>query len=1034
MSDLLLPDIFFGWLDVRQPTKAEMDEYYKEKEREKQQQERAKAAKAAKQDEAQHKQKLAQIKAQVEYEARRDRLDDVARELLDSLPTSAKLVETLRKARYEAVTILSKPDPTNGADYAAALAVLQKVKIEDALAAGRKLDAAASEKAAGTYKVASKQATDITARLDAPTSLLTQEATDGLRAKLTAQTKRLRTPAFDASLDRDVRAELSKIDADVTKHEDFATNVKATLEDRRQAANLRLADLQTTLTDTQYALLARHLGGLDALVADRDFIAGVDLIDAFNGAADKAEADAKPGKELWASNSGQIPALLKTAREQLASASPAVKDKAAEAIATLEGLQQETPGKTITYALAVQKLQECNDLVGGLKSESEKFGAFVGEREEAAKAVKEAAAEVTAALLALDKMVKEVDESAAEGAASADSREQFTALTTGFEERSKTAFDAAGLDAEGTIAKLISLAEAINKAASSGDTVAGLITEQVLATARAGYEAARGKASSEIERVRGMNASEAGTFAAKLPAIDDTVKSATLAAEIAKPVKDVEALEKDAKSRGDELAAELLEEQTNRTKQADALALKLGELDEAVKAIGNDKRRADYEKLHAALLAGLEQQRAMIALPQLSLLSAAEPELVKLGSDIDDAIAAAKGAESWFGGDVVNFTDIKGYIADMKKRLAETELRRFLGTSVFQKTQELSEIEKSVGSDPIIDLRRKIATLGRSITALEAKLVDVTKDYAAFVKQVETIKAKLKGDIFGPVPKYTESLKGELDATLPQAASEGGLPNAQQEAQRLSTLVDTYLKDNVRDRRGVPVALADREKEAVAADQADKENGAKWDGAYNVLSGELDRLSGIDRAELGNLKKTLNDANKNFKKDGVYDAAMARLRAVRERVELLRANPQGLKLSSRNRLPEVNQKWKDGLVTFRDDLKATGDALMVERDNGLDTAGSKAVTATLASVRALFSAAAFDKPLAAMTSASGTDKTRAAAREEALRDLRRFRAYLNEDYRLQELARNPWVKSMNGTLAGLNSALADLETNMMASL
>ena len=52
----------------------------------------------------------------------------------------------------------------------------------------------------------------------------------------------------------------------------------------------------------------------------------------------------------------------------------------------------------------------------------------------------------------------------------------------------------------------------------------------------------------------------------------------------------------------------------------------------------------------------------------------------------------------------------------------------------------------------------------------------------------------------------------------------------------------------------------------------------------------------------------------------------------------------------------------------------------------------------------------------------------------ALRDLRRFRAYLNEDYRLLELGRNPWVKSANGTIAALNAALADLENNMMVSL
>ena len=97
------------------------------------------------------------------------------------------------------------------------------------------------------------------------------------------------------------------------------------------------------------------------------------------------------------------------------------------------------------------------------------------------------------------------------------------------------------------------------------------------------------------------------------------------------------------------------------------------------------------------------------------------------------------------------------------------------------------------------------------------------------------------------------------------------------------------------------------------------------EGSYNVLNGELGRLTGIDKAELGNLKKMLNDANAAFRKDGVYDVAMAKLRAVRERMALLVANPQGLQLSARNRLPEVNQKWKDSVTGFKEELKTLGD-------------------------------------------------------------------------------------------------------------
>ncbi len=929
MSGFLFPDVFFPWLDVplqlpepRQLTAEELAAHRRDEARDR-------AAKAAKQDEGLHKQKLVQVKAQVEYEARRDRLDDAVRELWQAKPLTDKLVESLKTARGNAVRILASADPMKGPDYAAALAALEKVKIADTLEAGRKLIAETDGKAATTYPACSREAKLVTDRLDASDSLLAQEAADAFRARLAEQTNRLRTPRFDRTVDAEVQDKLDELLSEVTGTEQVAAVNKINVDQEKAAATQRLARLQPMLTDTQHALLARQLGGLDALQADRDFVAALELLGAFDASANKAEADASPGKDQWDRTKTNIPTLLQTARQQLASPSPAVKQQAQAAIDALQAMAAETPGKTITYAVAVARLEESRRLVGGLDAESKKFNQFIGERDKAAVAVAEAANSVTSSLEALDRIVEVIDPADNKGAASADFRLQFDAQTSEFEARSKTAFDTAGLDAEATVAKLTSLASTILETSRNSQAVSKLIGDQKLAEARARYEAARTPAAAGVEHVRGMSTATAVELAVELASIDDNVRAATLPGQIDKPIADVRALAKRAEERADASANELGQKQTNLTKQADEITTKLGTLDEAVKAIGNDKRRADYEKLHAALTAALEQQRAVIALLQLSLLDAAVPELAKLDRDVDEAIAATKGAESWFGGDTVNFSDIKGYFADMKKRLNETELRRFMGTSVFQKTQELAELEKSLGSDPIMDLRRKISALGRSITALEDQAADASKNYDAFVKEVDAIKAKLKGDIFQQTPKYTEYLKGELDGTLPQAASEGGLANARQEAQRLDKLIDDYLKDKVKDQRGVPVALADREKEAVAADSAEQESAARWEGSYNVLNGELGRLTGIDKAELGNLKKMLNDANAAFRKDGVYDVAMAKLRAVRERMALLVANPQGLQLSARNRLPEVNQKWKDSVTGFKEELKTLGDKVSV---------------------------------------------------------------------------------------------------------
>ena len=56
--------------------------------------------------------------------------------------------------------------------------------------------------------------------------------------------------------------------------------------------------------------------------------------------------------------------------------------------------------------------------------------------------------------------------------------------------------------------------------------------------------------------------------------------------------------------------------------------------------------------------------------------------------------------------------------------------------------------------------------------------------------------------------------------------------------------------------------------------------------------------------ERANLHKILNDANSAYKKNADYGAASAQWKAVQDRLTMFKANPDGLKVTARNKLPQ----------------------------------------------------------------------------------------------------------------------------------
>jgi hypothetical protein len=592
----------------------------------------------------------------------------------------------------------------------------------------------------------------------------------------------------------------------------------------------------------------------------------------------------------------------------------------------------------------------------------------------------------------------------------------------------------AGLKADETVAKLTVLAQTI-EAASKGSELPKTIAAEQLAAAKGRYEAARKTAMGEIDRLRGIDAAEAEELAKAIGNVDGSAAAATNPGVFAKFVVRIDKIRSDAAIRATKLGKEAGEEQQILTEELDEVGALLDELDKIVAGLKNEKQQKGYQTLAQTLRTGLEQQRAMADLTQRSLLQAAVPEIIKLRFDVHQGIDAARNGKAVPGDSTLTMEEIRQRISDLKKKLGETEIKTFLAAAVFQTTTALDALDKALGDEPLYDSAVKAVELTRKTDQILADAAKARKVYDAFKADLEKIGAKLKQDIFTQAPKYTAYLKGELDAIRAEARGEGGFPTAKQDALRILAEIDGYLADQDRDARGVPKALAQREGDAVKDAEATKDLAAGWTGKYKVLAANIDRLEGVPSREKKALASSLEDANKNFEKTGDYEAATARWKAIEQRMRLLQENPGGLKLSARNSLPKVRDNWHAATMKFQEALSQLGAAI-----NDRVTAGdikadeAKPVTATLAQLRTMLNASGFDQPIDTMASQSESDEARSAAREVALRDVRRFRAYLTGDYRMLELARNPFHDRLRAVLAGLASTLADLENNMMASL
>lgn len=270
-------------------------------------------------------------------------------------------------------------------------------------------------------------------------------------------------------------------------------------------------------------------------------------------------------------------------------------------------------------------------------------------------------------------------------------------------------------------------------------------------------------------------------------------------------------------------------------------------------------------------------------------------------------------------------------------------------------------------------------------------------------------------------------MQAQIEACKQSAKKEGNLENAKAELGRFEMQIK-YAKEN-------PKAVAEVDKEAMQ-ERLEKENQASiWKKHRDLLSKRIDTVTSFMSKNRKELTSLLDAADKLFKSSGDFDLAMSQLRVAEARTDYIEKNPEGVEISTRNKLPEIAAKWRSKLEDMKkgfDELAGTVEKLPTTQ---VPEEVKKGVKSAVAEAKGLLNPAAFDTAVAKLTDRNVSDKAKLPERETALRTVSTLLAQFEQNPLLRQLSGNPFIKEkVHAGIVASRFALLDMQQNLLGCL
>jgi hypothetical protein len=1019
----------------------------------------------AKQDKATAQKDAKREEARLLYEDRLARFDLALADLRKNSPATDKLVAKFDKARGEALGLLAQggnQTPPTAKDYDAARKKLHEVSVSDAGEDGAKAVNSA-------LKSAEKFAPEVFALRDTITGELAAKGLP-LPERVCAA---VRSAMFDF-IQPLLAAEPTKEQADAAAADlrqllqDLRADIAAARKEGTETALLygRTVELTKTLVpdsadtpplvdDRQAATMRQSLESARAYLDANEFGKAKDILDALNADAQQCETQNGPRRDEWLAIQPSVAGMINGARTMAGEAkSPVVQKQALDIARQLREVFDLEPGRGISFDDALARVKAAPATLASLRDveagwqkehplvEAEKTladGTIVpekrGESAQLAKAkkdVEEAFADVDAAFQTLHKAVKQATDGKHFQVADGPFKERLNSARAEWDERVKTAHDEDSLDDLGMWLQLAVLEADIISLASDPDRLEAAVTGGLGNRAKEAFDTAKREATEACEAYMAVDAAEGAAALETVEEITAAAESNSTSRAFRKATGQLTKLALDTLKKAQGQSGDVAEAQKALKEVLDPIEPQLAELRERAES---RKTATDREPLVALLetfQSGLDGLRAMEKLTELNLLTGAKAEAEAFAKSVTDSLAAAKGKKGVE--DTLTFRQMRKQIADLKAQLEKKTVALYGAVTQAALTEELKDLEKSLGKKTMTDTTAELAELEKKVAALRDKCKQAEQNSKAFEKTVVAgILKLLDGQDFKQAPTYVKAKKAEVAAILDDYRFEGAQEQAIQKASTLQVELNNAVASQ-KDERGVPGLVAAHEA-AAQKQQNDKiVEGGKWDGECEVLEKRLKSLKSLNSDEISPLLDTLDSARAAVKKSQDFDTGREQLESIRRRLTLIEANPDGLAITARNKLPAVQRRVTNAITAFGKALEAVEKSVGQIPDTDLDGTGKAAVRKQLTALRPLFNPTVLKDPVAKVATKDQPKEARSGEREKALREVRRMQDYLDHDTRLRVFADTPFVPGVESVVSELALSLLDLENNLLVSL
>jgi hypothetical protein len=809
------------------------------------------------------------------------------------------------------------------------------------------------------------------------------------------------------------------------------------------------------LSEREAAPMRLQLASAATSMAVCDFAAARAVLQPLGDEIDDILNRMGPLRDEWRTRLPKLRPLWVAAQQFAAEAqSPQVKNDASALAAKLHTLLAQGPGPTYTLPDAVDLVDAGATRLDDLRAQDAQWLLFQGkasgpmQADAGGAAVKSLAAakqSIERRFKAIDEALHKLHDSVADATndrhrhvADAPWLQRRDAARADWDERVTLARDVAMLDEAGMRATLDAIRRDIDAARNDPQRLQAAIDDGRLERAKQEYTEARQGALKACDALLAVDATAGaddllaiGAICAPASDLDANTDSTAAMAVFRNAATSLNSKTKRIEKRQQTKQQEVVTARSALTRQIDALATRLLEVKALADAAKSGAKQAPLVALLETLQVSLDGLRAMSDVTQLELLQETQADADVFAQELEQSVAAAKGQGS---DDAMSFDKARKTIANLKSDLADKKSKLYRVETHDTIADEVATLEKNLGTMTMAEMTTQLADLAQRVRDMKIEAREAETATEAFEKDVvKPLLERLKAKAYEDAPDYRKTMKAQIEGLVAAHRYEGGEASAIAKAKTLGDQLTAVLA-GAKDARGVPQLLAAEQAAALKAQNDKIVEQGKWEGESTVVGKKLDALKPLNPREVQPLLDLLDSARTSVKKGGDYASGREQLLTIRKRMALIAANPYGLAITARNKLPQVNARVKRAIAAYLDALASIDAAVQALPAADVDAAGKQAVAEQLDALRGLFNPAVFEDAVATMSAKGNSREQRSGAREKGLREVRRMQSYLNNDTRLRTLRDAPYHKAMPAVLSELMLSLLDIENNMLVSI